>query len=160
MIVRNAQAEEVDELAKVWYEAWRDAHAQIVPAELTRLRTLEGFRETLQADLSPVRVVGPIGQPLGLCVVKGDELYLLFVAAEARGSGVAAALVADAENRLRENGVEKAWLACAIGNVRAAKFYEKCGWRRTGNMINYAETPEGTFAIEVWRYEKLLKIDS
>ena len=158
MIVRNAEAEEVDQLAKVWYDAWHDAHAQIVPAELTRLRTLEGFRETLQADLSPVRVVGPVGQPLGLCVVKGDELYLLFVAAEARGSGVAAALVADAENQLRENGVEKAWLACAIGNLRAAKFYEKCGWRRTGNMINYAETPEGTFAIEVWRYEKLLKI--
>ena len=157
MIVRNAEAEDVDQLAKVWYDAWRDAHAQLVPAELTRLRTRESFRERLQADLSTVRVVGPVGQPVGLCVVKDEELYQLFVAAEARGSGVAAALVADAENLLRENGVEKAWLACAVGNIRAAKFYEKCGWRRTGNMINYAETPERTFALEVWRYEKLLK---
>jgi RimJ/RimL family protein N-acetyltransferase len=53
-------------------------------------------------------------------------------------------------------GVETAWLACAIGNERAARFYEKCGWRRTGNMINYAETANGAFPLEVWRYEKVL----
>jgi GNAT superfamily N-acetyltransferase len=86
-----------------------------------------------------------------------EELYQLFVSAHARGSGVAAALIADAETRLAANGVQSAWLACAIGNERAARFYEKSGWRRVGTMINPAETASGVFRLEVWRYEKLLK---
>jgi GNAT superfamily N-acetyltransferase len=69
---------------------------------------------------------------------------------------VAAALLADAEARIAASGNGKAWLACAIGNARAARFYEKCGWHHAGNMINYAETSDGPFPLEVWRYEKAL----
>ncbi len=156
MNVRAADEGEVDNLAAVWYEGWHASHAQIVPAELTRLRTLESFRQRLQAALPSIRVVGPSGSPLGFCIVKGAELYQLFVSAPARGSGVAAALIADAEARLSESGVENAWLACAIGNERAARFYEKCGWRRAGTMVNQLETANGTFPLEVWRYEKSL----
>jgi ribosomal protein S18 acetylase RimI-like enzyme len=89
-------------------------------------------------------------------MVRDDELYQLFVSADAHGSGVAAALMADAEARLAESGVATAWLACAIGNDRAARFYEKCGWHRAGIMVNHAETSGGTFPLEVWRYEKAL----
>jgi ribosomal protein S18 acetylase RimI-like enzyme len=154
--VRAAEEGEIGNLARVWYDGWQDAHAQIVPAELARLRTLESFRDRLQAALPHVRVVGPMGAPVGLCIVKGDELYQLFVSAQSRGSGVATALTADAEARLAANSVETAWLACAIGNEQAARFYEKCGWRRAGTMVNHAETPTGTFPLEVWRYEKTL----
>lgn len=143
MDVRDAEPGEVDHLAKLWHDAWQDGHAEIVPAELTRARTLESFRERIAASLSEVRVVGPPGEPLGFCTVRGDELYQLFVAAEGRGTGVAAALVADAEARLARNGVETAWLACAIGNERAARFYEKCGWRRVGTMMSQLQTPGG-----------------
>jgi GNAT superfamily N-acetyltransferase len=101
-------------------------------------------------------VIGPRGAPMGFCMIKEDELYQLFVSAQSRGSGVAAALIADAEAQLRESGVKTAWLACAIGNERAAKFYEKHGWHRVGNMINRLDTPEGEFLLEVWRYEKAL----
>ena len=159
MEVRSAEEVEIDRLARIWYEGWHDAHAQIVPVELTRLRTLESFRERLQAALPNVRIVGPSGEPIGFCIVKQDELYQLFVTAQSRGSGVAAALVADAEAQLSECGVEVAWLACAIGNERAARFYEKCGWRQVGNMVNHAETSNGTFPLEVWRSEKHLSSD-
>ena len=157
MDVRPAEAGEIDRLARLWYDAWQDGHAEIVPAELTRARTLESFRERLPDLLPNVRVVGPIGEPLGFSTIRGDELYQLFVSTEARGSGVAVALVADAEARLAESGVETAWLACAIGNERAARFYEKCGWRRAGTMVSRLETPEGIFPLEVWRYEKDLR---
>ena len=156
MDVRAAQEREIDHLARIWYDGWHEAHTQIVPEELTRLRTLESFRDRLHAILPNVRVVGPSGKPLGFCIVQGDELYQLFVSAKSRGAGVAAALVADAEARLSNSGVKIAWLACAIGNQRAAKFYEKCGWCRAGNMVNYAETSDGPFPLEVWRYEKTL----
>lgn len=154
--IRAAEQTEVDQLAQVWFDAWRDAHAQIVPAELARLRTLENFRERMQKELPNIRVAGSPGEPVGFCLVKDNELYQLFVAARARGTGVAAALMADGEALLAESGVETAWLACAIGNERAARFYEKCGWRRTGTMTNEAETSEGTFLLQVWRYEKTL----
>jgi len=158
MDVRAAQPNEIDQLARLWHDAWQDAHASIVPAELTRLRTLESFKQRLEAAFSDLRVVGPVGAPVGLCVVKDDELYQLFVSAQSRGAGVAAALIADAEARLSARGVGTAWLACAIGNNRAARFYEKCGWRRAGVVVSQLETPDGLFPLEVWRYEKPLRL--
>lgn len=79
MNVRDADDAEIDTLAKIWYDAWRDAHEQIVPSELTRVRTLESFRDRLQAALPHVRVVGAPGEPVGFCMLKDDELYQLFV---------------------------------------------------------------------------------
>jgi ribosomal protein S18 acetylase RimI-like enzyme len=154
MDVRAAEESDLDPLARIWHAGWQEAHARILPAELARYRTLEGFRYTLQANLSRVRVAGPPGQPLGFCIVKGDELHQLYVGAEARGSGVATTLLADAEAHLGALGVELGWLACAIGNKRAARFYEKHGWRRVGNMTIRLPTPDGLFPLEVWRYEK------
>jgi GNAT superfamily N-acetyltransferase len=156
MAIRDALATEVDQLAAIWHDGWHEAHAHLVPGELTRLRTIESFRERLHGVLTELRVAGPPGQPVGFCLIKGDELYQLFVAAQGRGTGEAAALLRDAEVRLAGRGVARAWLACAIGNDRAARFYEKCGWVRRGIMINEAETSRGPFPLEVWRYEKQL----
>lgn len=154
MNVRDAQISEIESLAKIWYDGWQDAHARILPVELARLRTLESFEERLRIALANVRVAGPAHAPLGFCMLKGAELYQLYVSSQARGSGVAAALVADAEARLGDSGVGTAWLTCAIGNERAARFYEKCGWRRTGTVIEHVEARNSTFPLEVWRYEK------
>lgn len=155
--VRDAGEAEIGRLARLWYDAWQDAHARIVPIELPRLRTVERLEERLAAMLPSVRVVDLSGDPAGLCAIEDDELYLLYVSAEARGSGVAAALLADAEARLSQGGVEVAWLACAIGNERAARFYEKRGWRRVGTEVKQLETPNGDFPLQVWRYEKRLR---
>jgi GNAT superfamily N-acetyltransferase len=157
MDVRTAEHADIEQLAKVWYDGWQDAHAALVPEELKQLRTFESFRERLRAALPNVRVIGPPGAPSGFCIDRDDELYQLFVAAGARGSGAAARLLADAEARMIGRGVTTAWLACAIGNERAARFYEKSGWRRAGTMINPAETSTGTFPLETWRYEKALR---
>ena len=54
MTVRPADAAEIDHLAKVWYDGWQDAHARILPAELTLIRTLESFRDRLEAALADV----------------------------------------------------------------------------------------------------------
>ena len=154
MEIRAADPSEIEQLTTLWFDGWRDAHEAIVPAALTRVRTRESFRDRLRAHLPNVRVAGPPGAPLGFHIVKDDELYQLYVAASARGSGVAAALIADAEARLSAAGVRIAWLACAIGNERAARFYDKRGWRRVGTMIGQLETTAGIFPLEAWRYEK------
>lgn len=156
VVVRDAQTDEIEQLARVWYDAWQDAHAAVVPAELIRVRTLESFRRRIQDGLSNFRVAGTPGSPVGLCVVRDDELYQLFVSSSSRGSGVAGALLADGEARLAAAGYETAWLACAIGNDRAARFYEKHGWHRVGTMQNRLDGVSGDQYLETWRYEKPL----
>lgn len=155
--VRDAEHEDLEPLARLWHDTWHGSHSRFAPSALVRLRTLDSFRERLQATLAIARVVGPPADPLGFCIVRGDELYQLFVTPRAHGSGVAAALLADGEARLAAAGVDTGWLACAIGNDRAARFYEKSGWRRIGTMVNPCETSEGTYPLEVWRYEKRLQ---
>ncbi len=51
MKTRFAEMSEVHALAETWYAGWQDAHAQIVPAALAKVRTLESFEERLIADL-------------------------------------------------------------------------------------------------------------
>ena len=156
MQVRPADAGEIDHLARLWHDVWHQSHAAFAPAELIRLRTLASFRDRLEAARPDVYVVGPVGALLGLCVLRGEELYQLFVASEAHGSGVAAALIAGAEARLAARGVETARLACAIGNTRAARFYEKSGWHLAGTFVMLSETSNGPFPVDQWRYEKRL----
>lgn len=93
-------------------------------------------------------------------MVRGHELYQLYVSAHGRGIGVGGALLADAEERLLALGGTSVWLACAIGNERAATFYQKHGWKRTGTMISHLNTPDGPFPLEVWRIEKDLRPSS
>lgn len=141
--IRSAESTEIDRLAQLWHDGWQDAHADILPAELARDRTLESFRQRLVEDLASVHVAGSPGWPTGFYMIRQDELYQLYVSRKARGTGVAIALLKDAEDRLVTAGVTRAWLACAIGNERAMRFYEKHGWSRVGSTINALETAEG-----------------
>jgi GNAT superfamily N-acetyltransferase len=120
--VRRATPAEIDALAELWFNGWQDAHAEILPPKLRELRTLESFRERLADALHDVRTAGPEGSPVGFALIKGDELYQLYVGAPTRGTGLAHRLTIDALDRIRERGHPRAWLACAIGNERAARF--------------------------------------
>lgn len=151
--IRTAHFDEIEPLAKLWYDGWQDAHADILPAELKRLRTLERFNERLATASQDLRTAGPAGAPQGLAIIKDDEVYQLYVSAAARGTGLAAALTIDALNRIRAKGYRRAWLSCGIGNERAARFYEKSGWTRMGVMTSKLPVPDGIFLLDVWRYE-------
>ena len=160
MSARPVTETEIDHLARLWHEGWNDAHGRLAPEGLVRARTLELFRERLVAARDDTRVIGPPGAPLGLCMIKDDELYQLYVARQARGTGAAAALIADGEARLAARGFATAWLACAIGNDRAARFYEKSGWVMAREVVNRLETPAGVFEVPIWRYEKAVGSDT
>ena len=105
-----------------------------------------------------MRVIGPVGRPVGLCAVEEDELVQLHVHRTARGTEVATALERDATRRLRRGGASRAWLACAVGNERAAAFYEKRGWRRVGTMSFDLDGSTGPARVRAWRYEKALRL--
>ena len=157
MDVRDAEEIEVDRLARVWYDGWHESHAPIVPAELTRLRTLESFRQRLQEDLLNVRVVGPAWRARRILHHQGCRALSTLRVGTVTGLGRRGRVDCGRRGPAGRRGVETAWLACAIGNERAARFYEKCGWHRVGTMANRLDTSIGQFPLEVWRYEKSLK---
>ena len=156
MNVRRAEEGEIERLATIWCEGWHEAHAHLMPAELTRDRTLDSMRARMAAGLASVRVAGPVGAPVGFSMTRESQLFQLFVAPEGRGTGVAAALMEDVEARMREGGVPVVWLACAIGNLRAARFYEKSGWRLAGTETERILLTSGELELSVWRFEKAL----
>ncbi len=157
MTVRDATVADIGPLARLWHDSWHRAHDELIPPAVVAYRTASSFEERLRSGLGGVRVAArpdiPNG-PSGLCIVKGDELNQLFVAPGAFGTGVADQLERDAQRRFREAKVDVAWLACAIGNERAAGFYERCKWVRVGSMEYDLQAGHRTFPVEVWRYEK------
>ena len=115
--IRAPAAEDMPVLADIWHDGWHEVHAMHVPAGLVAVRTREDFRRRLAKMLVRTGVIGPIGEPLGLCTIREDELMHLFVASAARGAGHAIALLRDGEARLRSAGIRTAWLSCTIGNA-------------------------------------------
>ena len=153
---RPAAAAELDATARLWHAAWQDAHAPHVPDALTRARTLADFRHRLGLMGDRLRIAGPPGRPLGLCAIDGDEIHQLFVAAEARGTGLGAALLADGEARLTAAGVAEARLDCLAANTAAAAFYARQGWHDTGAAPLTLTTPDGPFAVSCIVFRKPL----
>lgn len=154
MQVRAARADEAQALAAIWHDGWMDAHAAIVPPALVRMRTPESFLARMTAAVAGARVLGD--PAVGFHLLRDDELDQFYLAAAARGTGAAQVLIADAERQLLARGVTAPWLTCTVGNHRAARFYETCGWRRAGAFTTLTPTDEGEVAVEAWRYEKTL----
>ena len=154
--LRDAGPADVDALLALWHAGWHEAHAAILPAELTARRTPEDFAHRLPPLMTNVRTTGAIGRPLGLCVTLGDDLNQFYVAPEARGSGVAAQLLADGEARIAARGHGVARLDVAIGNARAERFYAKHGWQSAGPVETTLKTSVGDFRLTLLRMTKPL----
>ena len=148
------------QISAIWETGWHEAHAAIVPSALCEFRTSKSFHDRTLENLATTRIATDGSEVLGFCMVKKDELYQMYVSANARGSGVARLLIEDAENRISVAGHRTAWLACAIGNDRASRFYEKSGWANAGRRIVELETSKGAFPLEVWRFEKQLRVSN
>jgi GNAT superfamily N-acetyltransferase len=90
-------------------------------------------------------------------MVAGDEAEQVYVAADHRGTGVAALLLAEAERIIAANGHRRAWLAVVAGNERARRFYQRSGWTDEGLFEYAAATADGTIPVPAHRYVKELE---
>ncbi|MEM8789019.1 MAG: GNAT family N-acetyltransferase [Pseudomonadota bacterium] len=156
MHVRPADPHETPALARLWHQGWHEAHAAHVPEELTRLRTEDDFARRLRGFGDRLFVAGPPGVALGLCVTDGALLDQLFVAPEARGTGLAAQLLAAGEARIAAAGHRRAELDCLPENARARRFYAAHGWRERGIEPAKLATSAGTFTLPCVIFEKPL----
>ena len=156
-VIRDATRDDVNAITEIWHQGWRDAHLGLVPDDLARLRTRENFHARASALLAQTRVAQK-DDVIGFCICKADELYQMYVARAGRGFGIAQLLMTDAENRFVGAGVNEAWLACAIGNKRAMRFYENSGWTSTGAQTVELDTSAGSFELEVLKYVKRFRL--
>ena len=154
--IRPARAEDAGEVAEIWRLGWHDGHDGLVPQELVAVRTPESFYERASARVDDTTVATVDGAVAGFVMVVGDEVEQVYVSGAHRGTGVAPALIVEAERQVRANGHGKAWLAVVAGNARARAFYERAGWVDEGGFDYEAAVEDGTIAVPCRRYTKLL----
>jgi GNAT superfamily N-acetyltransferase len=152
--IRAARPRDVEQIARIWDEGWRDAHLGNVPEALVRARTPASYPPRVRDRLTGTIVAHRGSDVQGFVVVVGDEVEQVYVASTARGTGVAAALIEDAERRIAEAGHLRAWLAVVANNARARAFYERQGWRDAGEFLYPAEVELGVVYVLCRRYEK------
>jgi GNAT superfamily N-acetyltransferase len=143
-------------VAEIWHLGWQDGHLGLVPQELADIRTEASFRTRAADRVADTTVATVDGAVAGFIMVVGDEVEQVYVSSGHRGTGVAAALLAEAERQVHANGHGKAWLAVVAGNARARAFYERAGWVDEGPFDYAAATEEGPIAVPCRRYTKLL----
>jgi ribosomal protein S18 acetylase RimI-like enzyme len=114
------------------------------------------YRRHLASDSALVLVADGAGPSLAGAAVlffrKGSavaRLYSLATAAEARGKGVASALMEAVATVVRDRGCRVLRLEVRVDNVAAIHLYERQGFRRIGRLAAYyADGADG------WRYER------
>ncbi|WP_102108917.1 GNAT family N-acetyltransferase [Oceaniglobus roseus] len=153
---RPATPADIPALTDIWDAGWHQGHAETAPPELTALRTRQSFAERIAAHLPATFLSESGGAIAGFVMLEGNEIYQFYVARPFQGTDVARRQMAEAERRLAATGHCDVWLACGLGNARAARFYGKCGWENVGRRREEMETSAGPFALDIIRFEKSL----
>jgi ribosomal protein S18 acetylase RimI-like enzyme len=141
--------DEIEAVAALWHDTWHSSHDHLAPPALCEYRTGDYFRRRIDNERETVRVSGAPGKPIGLCIVSGANLDMLFVASSERGKGIGERLLADAEARMRESRIKEAYLYVALGNDGAVRFYARHGWTDAGKVDKVFEVAGGTITITV-----------
>ena len=150
--LRPATRADVEPVARIWREGWRDGHLGHVPAALVEVRTPESFAQRADDRVADTTVAVVDGDIAGFTMVTGDEVEQVYVSRSHRGSGIAAQLLDDARRTIGDAGHPVAWLAVATGNERARRFYERCGWTDEGEFDYAAATDTGSTPVPCHRY--------
>ncbi|HYD11342.1 MAG TPA: GNAT family N-acetyltransferase [Allosphingosinicella sp.] len=134
LVLRNARPKDVEALAALIVTLGYE----VTPAELrTRLAALKkAGHEALVADRGGVigllttwaTTVLHRPRPVG-------RISLMVVAEQARGQGIGAALVAEAEARLKAAGCGLVEVTSNVKRLRAHAFYERLGYERTSHRF-------------------------
>lgn len=154
--IRPAQSEDFPAIIRLWHQAWHDAHRALVPQSILAYRRPNHFRIWLEQSPDQFYIASA-DQLLGFVSVCDAELVKLYVKADIRGTGVAAALLAYGENRIAEDGGSVAELFCTAGNIRAQKFYARHGWKKVRTFEDglwLPGTANETFLVQTHLYRK------
>ena len=159
-ILRPATADDVDAIGSLFHQGWHDVHPGHVPDGLTERRTPEAFHDRVaqrvaQTDETTVAEVD--GTVAGFIMVSGDEAEQVYVDRAHRGTGIASALLTEAERQIATAGHDVAWLAVVRGNDRAQAFYARQGWVDEGDLDYEVSALGETFIAPCRRFAKRVR---
>jgi putative acetyltransferase len=123
VIIRPANEADIPVLAALTAASYRAGFSGVLEEEALAARNAGFFFEAYQTRWPMMRVAGDGPSILGLSLLEGDYLVMLFVSPDAIGKGVGAALLRDVEARGGRT------LECFRDNHAARRFYERAGWR-------------------------------
>jgi GNAT superfamily N-acetyltransferase len=139
-VIRRATPADAPAIAAVQARTWRHAYADIVDFERMPDPEQQAPRWAARVDGGGVvhvwdqdgRVVGFATAGPGRDETSVAELYAIYVDPPAQGAGVGSALLAAAEQSLRDEGHGEAILWTFEANGLARAFYERHGWEADG----------------------------
>jgi ribosomal protein S18 acetylase RimI-like enzyme len=159
VVVRRPNLADVDRLAAINLETWRDAYVGIVPAPHLDSLDLEVFRERWRRNLAEGRpgasflVADVVGTLAGYAIVGSyrpqggadpaeqahtwGELYAIYTHPTLQGRGAGRALHDGALELLRNDGHDEAALWVLEANQRARAWYADRGWRADGATADW-----------------------
>ncbi len=171
--VRDATIDDADALASAHIDGWRVGYRGVVPDEYLDAEEFASSRRerwrawtwqiaipesrmfavTIQGRVVGFGQAGPEHADPTLPRVAAPqsegargEVYGFYLHPSAWGSGAAAALMSRCEEFLRDEGFTSAVLWVLRDNPRALAFYEKAGWRFTGeeSMFTPSDPPDSS----------------
>lgn len=125
MKIEQADAGDYQALIALWEASVRATHHFLQEADITALKPL--ILEHYFAAVDLVCASGEEGEIAGFCGVHDGNIEMLFIAPEARGSGVGRLLVAHA---IRRQGARR--VDVNEQNALALGFYQHLGFEVTG----------------------------
>jgi GNAT superfamily N-acetyltransferase len=152
-ITRDDSAESRRAAAEIWAGATAKRDGLLVPA--TAQEKLPGIRHRLSTGTGSLHVAYLRDEPAGfaLVVTHGSvlELVYLAVAPEAWGAGIGRRLLTYVDDLARVTGAGRLELWVLDDNERAARVYERSGWKPTGDLKASAGRLERRLVKEVSR---------
>jgi ribosomal protein S18 acetylase RimI-like enzyme len=153
-LIRWASVADASPIALLWHRTWHATYARHVGPAAAAVCGIPCFERRVGASLyesfssevaRPTTLVAEQdGEGIrGFAIVRGGrEIEHIYVAPEAHGTGLANKLLAAAEHTmLNERGCELAFLAVAVRNLRAYRFYERHGWVPTARHPQMSTAP-------------------
>ena len=144
--VHRATFHELDELVPLFA-----GYLAFYEREFDETRTRDFLRARLRASESVVFLARRGEQALGftqlypwwssLSQARAWILNDLFVHPDARGAGVARALLLAAQEMAAETGAAELMLQTARTNASAQRLYESMGWQRDDEFLVYTRSP-------------------
>jgi GNAT superfamily N-acetyltransferase len=139
-VIRRATPADAPAIAVVQARTWRHAYADIVEPEQMPTVADQAPRWAAHLDAGgAVHVWDQDGRVAGFATAgpgredaTAGELYAIYVDPPAQGAGVGSALLAAAEQSLRDAGLGDGLLWTFEANGLARAFYERHGWEADG----------------------------
>lgn len=131
MILRVAAASEATRLGEIGFASWcASAFGKDDAGRADRSRLLEEFTAFCAVHADKVLVATEGDRPLGWGAREHSDQTIsdLWVAPEAQGRGVGAALLAALEEAIALDGFDHAELETYAGNAGAVRFYSRQGY--------------------------------